>query len=620
MKPFSLKNTSRSGTTAPVFSWLIFGVVALAVVGLPLLREGSRMFAPEEDWAVSWSLYQQVQAGLPSLIVQNLVRYASDNILFDLWLRQFDPSEALALRYFSALCLMIGLACLFRLASDFWNRRTALLAVALLGILSVFQFYGTQTLPYSASLMAATGLHLTFWRWRRCPSSWRRAGLYALLAFLLINTYPFAVSLIAVQAVVFVLLAGWPCERTLPVFIFGITGLVAVVRVLAASVPIVMDTYWRALDELALALPILPLQFVQGMLLLGLAVAAGMMVSPASRPVRYLLVVTVVLAVSMFAGRGGWLRLFFPLLPLLVLLAAYTLSLLRWPVRLAVLAVYLLPVSLTSLTSPTGVTYQETVDLLLADAGSKTVIAAPYLWQHLPYENDRLSPFHIVSPGQESAFPTERSTSNQTADEHLRAFVADSEIVWFVENGDTGLNDWYKNVLAQDYGISRIIEDTYAPMYAYDTITRFLHIPDDIHDIFVFRDDSFDSRFILKSWTLLDSVTVQPCQPVRLRSWWQGESPVDVSLTLVIVDGVTGQGIANTDGPPIAQPAYTMQPDWLYADERSVNLPCDAVSGEYPLMLGFYRLDGSAVVPLAASLPDDTPLGSLAYLTTLFVK
>ena len=57
MNLFSLKNISRSGTTAPVFSWLIFGVVALAVVGLPLLREGNRMLAPAEDWAVSWSLY-----------------------------------------------------------------------------------------------------------------------------------------------------------------------------------------------------------------------------------------------------------------------------------------------------------------------------------------------------------------------------------------------------------------------------------------------------------------------------------------------------------------------------------------------------------------------------------
>jgi hypothetical protein len=175
-------------------------------------------------------------------------------------------------------------------------------------------------------------------------------------------------------------------------------------------------------------------------------------------------------------------------------------------------------------------------------------------------------------------------------------------------------------MLEQDYAATRIMQDDDGLAYAYDTMTRYMRVPDDKRDLLVFQDASANSRFTLKSWQLLDNVEVQPCQTVRLRSWWQAETPVDVSMTLVIVDGATGQGAANTDGPPLGRPAYSMQPDRLYADERAVTVPCDAAPGEYPLMLGFYQVVNSQILPLEASLPDKTPVGNLAYLTTLFVK
>lgn len=211
-------------------------------------------------------------------------------------------------------------------------------------------------------------------------------------------------------------------------------------------------------------------------------------------------------------------------------------------------------------------------------------------------------------------FPPDRSGTNAAAADRLRTFAGDSDIVWLVENGDAGLIPaWYQDILAQDYAAARIVRDGDALAYAFTTATRYVRIPDDVRDHFVFQDADSGSRLVLKVWTLLNAVEVQPCQPVRLRSWWQVGSSVDVCLTLAIVDGATGQGTANTDGPPLGEQSSALRPDRLYADERTVTVPCDAAPGEYPLMLGFYRVRDSTIVPLAASLPDGTPLDDLVY-------
>lgn len=357
----------------------MFVLLALVFVGLTVFHSLDTGYAADEDWAVHGALFRKAQARLPMLAFQNIVQYASDNIWLDGWIRLFGPSEAVT-RWFSVLCLPMGLACLYRLGRDLWNERTALAAVVLLGGLAAFQHFGARALPYAPSLLVVVGLYLAFWRWVRCPSR-RRVVLYGLFAGLLIYTYPFGVWLIAAQAAALPVLARWPRQRYVQAAIlFGLTGLFGLVRLQAAYHPLSVDSYWHALDVTEAVIEVQSPEFGQVALLLGLAAAAGMVVTPLPGPVRCLFFGAVALLVVIAIGLGGALQRVFPLLPLLALLAAYTLSTLRWPVRGALLALYLFPTVFIDRTPVTGTTYQDVAAVLQADAGSKTVIAAPYLW------------------------------------------------------------------------------------------------------------------------------------------------------------------------------------------------------------------------------------------------
>jgi hypothetical protein len=70
-------------------------------------------------------------------------------------------------------------------------------------------------------------------------------------------------------------------------------------------------------------------------------------------------------------------------------------------------------------------------------------------------------------------------------------------------------------------------------------------------------------------------------------------------------------------------PGYLEAPLWQvdrpYPDQRGLTIPCDSAPGEYPLLLGVYQFVGAATHNLPVTLPDGTPLGELAYLTTLIV-
>lgn len=142
-------------------------------------------------------------------------------------------------------------------------------------------------------------------------------------------------------------------------------------------------------------------------------------------------------------------------------------------------------------------------------------------------------------------------------------------------------------------------------------------IPDDVQTMFRFGD-----VLALQKWELRDSVDVQPCQRVAVESWWQmiDPPPVNYSMQIALVDSA-GQPVSAANSPLTTLSTQIWVPDAYFLDARTVQIPCDAQPGEYPLVMSVYDPETvTAVGSLPVSLPDGTPSNDYIYLTTLFVR
>lgn len=143
------------------------------------------------------------------------------------------------------------------------------------------------------------------------------------------------------------------------------------------------------------------------------------------------------------------------------------------------------------------------------------------------------------------------------------------------------------------------------------------HIPEDAATLYRFGD-----WFSLQHWELKDSVEVQACQRIHLESWWQMTSPPphNYSLQVAMVNG-EGAAVSASNAPLTTLPTRVWIPDAYFLDARSIQVPCDAAPGEYPLVMSVYNPDN---VDEAGSLPvywpDGSPNNDYLYLTTLFVR
>ncbi|MBZ0298651.1 MAG: hypothetical protein K8J31_02875 [Anaerolineae bacterium] len=126
------------------------------------------------------------------------------------------------------------------------------------------------------------------------------------------------------------------------------------------------------------------------------------------------------------------------------------------------------------------------------------------------------------------------------------------------------------------------------------------------------------SSFTLQHWELRDSIQVQRCQRVYLESWWQMAEQPQHNYSLLIA-------LVNTDGQAVSPlttvPTKVWIPDAYFLDARSLQVPCDAPAGEYPLVMSIYNPDTVAAQgSLPVTLPDGSPFNDYVYLTTLHVN
>ena len=134
---------------------------------------------------------------------------------------------------------------------------------------------------------------------------------------------------------------------------------------------------------------------------------------------------------------------------------------------------------------------------------------------------------------------------------------------------------------------------------------------------------NFGGKLSLGHWELRDSVQLQPCQRIHFESWWQAavKLQTDYSLQLVMT-AADGRFVASTDFALTSESTKYREPeDVWYLDARRLQIPCDAPTGEYALLLIVFdpsSLEVSDKLPLIQA--DGSAGDTWLYLTTLFVS
>lgn len=105
----------------------------------------------------------------------------------------------------------------------------------------------------------------------------------------------------------------------------------------------------------------------------------------------------------------------------------------------------------------------------------------------------------------------------------------------------------------------------------------------------------FGDKITLHSFAVADEL-VSPGDIVQVMLSWSAAEPLEerYKVFLHLVDG-DGQIVAQQDSEPVGgmTPTTTWQPGVIVVDNQGVILPRDLAPGEYDLLVGLYRLDGS---------------------------
>ena len=161
----------------------------------------------------------------------------------------------------------------------------------------------------------------------------------------------------------------------------------------------------------------------------------------------------------------------------------------------------------------------------------------------------------------------------------------------------------------QDENVSIYDISLWEGPYSSFGVGSYTELPDSI-DLNISVGDEF--KFV--SWSLLSSHDVQPCQTVKVLSWWEVTQPDAKLYTLSII-------LADTDGDgQIAvanERASYWQTDVFNRDESELVIPCATASGKYPLLVVMNESDTQNA--LEFRYPDGKLIGGYYYLTTLTV-
>lgn len=202
--------------------------------------------------------------------------------------------------------------------------------------------------------------------------------------------------------------------------------------------------------------------------------------------------------------------------------------------------------------------------------------------------------------------------ADYSPDGELAAFIGESEQVWYISTPETESQ-------AQAFD-AYMTEQGYVPLFipiriapysqGHFTLTRYRQAPQNTQALFTFGDD-----ITLQAWEVVGGEAFAPCDVLTVQTWWQVEqTPArNYSATLRLLNGA-GEKVANTDGAPGGIDFGVWEAELLYADDRSLTIPCDLPAGEYTLAVGLYDAE------TLESLPVQDSEEELATLTTIIIQ
>ncbi len=617
-------------------SWSTIAAVAIAFfcVAVQMIKFSGRGYREDEAWWVHIA-WENGPRDVTRLSYTNTSPPAYPLMLTG-WQAVHGHAETTT-RYFSALILLVGLACVYRLAADLYGVRAGLWAVFLLGTLPIVQFYGAEARNYGLLITTTAASHLLLLRWLH-RQRLVYAGLYVVAGTLVMLTHLFGIYVIPAQAL-WVLLTVEPRLRWRAFGLFAGVGLAYLVGWFPVLIHTVLFRGPGGAAVYATGLPIFAALADEmstipagvGAVLLTLALNAPRALRrriPLRRAAWYpvgitVLVLLLVLTVNTLRTHANPRNLLI-LTPMLAVALGGALGMQRRMLQIAVLLVLLVPTIRTfrifaedkgfsgvpELLAESG--YQPGDRLLVMAHLRATQIALNY---YLRARAD-VAPeqvFHLFPSYEQNRPRLPHDFANVALEgdpvdiDAFKGWLGTASRTFVIWEAAPGSRFAYYNVLDENF--ARLHDLQTGAMH----VEAYYRPANGLAPVF-----DFDENITLTGWEV-NTTTARPCESFSLLSWWRTDAPLsdNYSLNASLV-ATNGQGLATANAGLTTTLSQQWQPGANYVDDRALHIPCDAVPGAYPLILGVY--DPDTLTSLEAAYPDGSVVGAAAFLTNITVE
>lgn len=628
----------------------ILAVTALILVIMLLHTDvyGGRNYREDEINSVHAAMIKT-----PSEIVQWMatdVHPPGWRLLAKLWVDLFGGVEEIT-RWSSKLLNLLTFALLYQLGKHVVDKRTAIFAVAILGVYGFASNGMNELRPYPLLITLTTALHLVFYRWMHQPTK-RLMLVYAALGIAAIYTHFFAFFIFPAHALFLVIFRKFDhkvwFDSVLMWLFIGLSFSAWILPLLfVILIPFPGGIYY-AIPEGVIGLELLyqRTQFTPNiiqnfLLILSLFTSTLFIVTtPRLRPhLRFynhwkllypLLLLGVTLLVAYLTNSvvsSLTARNLLMMVMLVSLLIALGLRLL--PVQAGVILIILLylgaPQAISVQTS--NGPYREIVqsmsdtyqpdNVLVTEFSSAwrwLMPAAYYLMDFTPDHLSKQRMFHIINEDDTAhppAFPDKLVNIAKifTADDFSNNLPQHQQLWLLQQGGGNSHNESIQNWLQQHYAFidSQNWSDGFPTSY---TLSEYVRAPDNTDLIL-----RSDANYELHAWSLQESVDITPCQTITIESWWQTQQASQNPDELVLILADDNGQVAISEKTPADVFTTNWIADTFYRDHNTLTIPCDIETGSYNLLLGMK--DSITGDSLALTYPDGNDIGTLYYLTTL---
>lgn len=571
----------------------------------------------------------------------------------DFWVDSFGGAETVT-RWSSTLINILTFALIFQLGRHLVDWRVGLFAIALLGLYTPAANAMNELRPYPMLIMLTTALHLVFYCWLHNPNG-KLMIIYILLGILATYTHFFAFFIFATHVVYLVIFVKF--ERThwfhsiAMWFFIGLSFLGWILPFIhTITVPFRGGIYYALPEGLVgIELLIKRLRFRPeniGLFLLTFSLFTPMIATFGvqnwtTSKLRFrnhwnILFPSVLLIASfliaLFANSivsSVTARNMIIITPTLILLMALGLRLLPIQASLILLVILTMDAPKQLSVSSSNGPYREMIQFMTETYEDDSIVltefssgwrwltpSAYFLMDFTPDKMSKSRMYHIVDPDDNvylaGNFPELLNHVYQDISvDSLNEVIPNINQLWLLQQG--GGTKTYDNILPtwlnKNYTRLRSIEwdEPYPTNY---TLTEYARIPDNA-DLMLRAGETFN----LYSWSLKNSIEVNPCQTITIESWWQTNSPIDTPYTLILVLADDRGQVAIHERVPADVFTTKWEIDTYYRDISALTIPCDVAQGSYNLLLGMKNSITGESLPLA--YPDENSIGTLYYLTTL---